>query len=161
MEIIKTISIFCVAFILAGCAGSTYTPSVNNSTPQDDATVKLAEAAAAISQSLTDLNAIEKASKPPINDKVLAYPTSSDMNQLASIDWSGPIEPLLQRISGMCDYKLRVIGTRPPIPVLVTLSARNTPIGYLIRDADFQAASKAKIEVYPGIHVIELRYAKS
>lgn len=127
-------------------------------TQSDPATVKLAEAATAISQSLTELKGMEKATLPPVNKKYLAYPTSSDMMNPVSIDWSGPIAPLLQRVAWMCGYKLRVIGSRPAIPVLVTISAKNTPVGYIIRDANFQAGTRASVQVYPGIRVIELRY---
>lgn len=126
----------------------------------DDAAVQLAEAASSVSQSLTDLTALEKAASPPINCKCLAYPTSSDLCQLVSIDWSGPIEPLLRRVAWMTNYKLRIIGLRPAIPVLVTIFAKNTPVGYILRDANFQAASKASVQVYPGICVIELRYGR-
>lgn len=129
--------------------------------PADDAEVQLAEAATSISQSLTDLNAMEKTLAPPVNCKCLPYPTSGDMCQLASIDWAGPIEPLLRRISWMTGFKLHVIGARPAIPVLVTISAKNTEIGYILRDANFQAASKASVCVYPGIRVIELRYGRT
>lgn len=155
MRIIKSIVYLCLALTLLGCATRPVTPPVT-----DDASIKLAEAAASISQSLTRLNAIEKAAFP-VREKQLPYPTSYDMNQMVSIDWSGPIEPLLQRISGLCNYKLRVIGRRPAIPVLVTLSARDTPVGYIIRDANFQAGKKAVVAVYPAIRVIELRYARS
>lgn len=147
-----------LAFILAGCS------CMRDRTPYiavDNSNAKLAEAAASISRSLTDLNAIEKASRPPINAKVLAYPTGGDMDQIASIDWVGPIEPLLARIANMCNYSLHVIGARPAVPVLVTISAKNTPIGYLIRDANFQAGSRASVVVYPGVRIIELRYARA
>lgn len=151
---------------LIGCSSTTPVTSTNSvptsvNPPADDAAIQLTEAATSISQSLTDLTSIEKAIAPPINCKRLPYPTSSDMNQLVSIDWSGPIEPLLRRIALMCDYKVRIIGRRPAIPVLVTISAKNTPVGYIIRDANFQAASKAGVWVYPGIRTIELRYGRA
>lgn len=163
MRIIKLLLIISVTFILFGCCCNCPPPTPIPSSlnpPADDASVQLAEAAASISQSLTDLTALEKAASPPINCKCLPYPTSSDLCQLASIDWSGPIEPLLRRISWMMNYKLRIIGLRPAIPVIVTIFAKNTPIGYILRDANFQAASKASVQVYPGIRVIELRYGR-
>lgn len=156
MDTAKIISL-ALGILLAGCA-STHTQT---SPADDDATVKLAEAASSISQSLSDLKGMEKATMPPINNKNLPYPTSYDMGQPISVDWSGPIEPLLQRIAWMNNYHLRVIGSRPAIPVLVTISAKNTPLGYVIRDANFQAGTKASVNVYPGIQVIELRYGKA
>ncbi len=154
----KSALFLCATLVLSGCTANPPPPAAPVG---DDATVKLAETASAISQSLTNLDAIEKNSAPPINNKLLPYPTSNDMMQPVSVDWSGPIEPLLRRIAGLCNYSLRVIGMSPAIPVLVTISAKNTPVGYVIRDANFQAMSKASVLVYPGIHVIELRYGKS
>lgn len=149
------------SILIAGCSTTTSTNNNNTANIPDDAAIKLAEAATSISQSLTDLKAIEKASAPPVNNKQLPYPTSYDMNQLASVDWSGPIEPLLQRIASVSGYKLRTIGRRPAIPVLVSIDARNTPIGYIIRDTNFQAGTKATVNVYPAIKIIELRYGKA
>lgn len=166
MENIKQILFAGIALFLVGCATPASYTAVPAPTslqpPADDAAVQLAEAASAVSQSLTDLNAMEKTMSPPVNCKPLPYPTSSDLYQPVSIDWSGPIEPLLRRITWMlCDYKLRIIGIPPPVPVLVTISAKDTPVGYILRDANFQAASKATVAVYPGIHVIELRYGRT
>lgn len=163
MSIIKLILITTLTLFLGGCCCNNPPPTplpTSLNPPADDAGVQLAEAASSISQSLTDLTALEKAASPPINCKCLPYPTSSDLCQLASIDWSGPIEPLLRRIACMTNYRLRVIGLRPAIPVLVTIFAKNTPIGYILRDANFQATSKASVQVYPGICTIELRYGR-
>lgn len=155
-----------IALLLVGCSsvnpGKNVPIPTSLQPPADEASVQLAEAATSVSQSLTDLNAMEKTMSPPVNCKPLPYPTSSDLYQPVSIDWAGPIEPLLRRITWMlCDYKLRIIGLPPPIPVLVSISAKDTPVGYVIRDANFQAASKATVVVYPGIHVIELRYGRT
>jgi len=125
----------------------------------EDASVRLVETATAVSQSLNDLKAIEKASHPPLNGKFLSYPTSYAMTELVSVDWSGPIQPLLQRIARMSRHKLRIIGQSPASPVLVTVMARNTPLGYILRNADWQAGTKANVFVYPAIRTIELRYA--
>ena len=151
--------------LLVGCSTtqnlpSSITPSSISPKSNDTAAIQLAEAASSISQSLNELKTIEKASNPPI--KPLPYPTSSGLEKIiASVDWSGPIEPLLARIAKLADYKLEVIGHRPAIPVLVTISSQNTPLSYIVRNADLQAGIKANIAVYPGIQTIELRYAKN
>lgn len=165
MDTIKSIFLLCIFLGLVGCSTCCQQPaatplpaSVNP--PGDDASIQLAEAATDISHSLTELNAMEKTMSPPINLKCMPCPSGADLCPPVSIDWSGPIEPLLQRISWMICYKLRVIGMRPALPVLVTISAKDTPVGYIVRDANFQAASKASVYVYPDIHVIELRYGR-
>jgi defect in organelle trafficking protein DotD len=159
----KKITAVLLVSLLTGCSTtqnlpSSITPSFNPKS--DDAAVKLAEAASSVSQSLNELKTIEKASSPPI--KPLPYPSASGLEKIiASVDWSGPIEPLLERIAKLANYRFEVIGHRPAIPVLVTISSQNTPLSYIVRNADLQAGIKANIAVYPGIHTIELRYAKN
>jgi defect in organelle trafficking protein DotD len=148
--------------LLSGCASqnlpNSTSPAIN--AHSDDASIKLAEAARSVSQSLNELKELEKASSPPLS-KPLPYPSSSGLEKtIASVDWSGPIEPLLQRIAKLAHFRLQIIGKHPAIPVLVTISSENTPLNYIIRNANLQAGEKANIIVYPGIKTIELRYAK-
>lgn len=125
----------------------------------DDAGIQLAEAARSVSQSLNELKSLEKTASPPV--KPLPYPTASGLEKIiASVDWSGPIEPLLHHIAKLANFRLEIIGHHPAIPVLVTISEQNTPLNYIIRNANLQAGNRANIAVYPGIHTIELRYVK-
>ncbi len=156
---IRSILSLCLVLLLTGCAT---TPKPPVTPAPDDTVVGLAEAASSVSQSLSDLRAVEVSASPPINNKRMPYPTSYDMNaERVSLDWSGPIEPVLRRIANMKNYQFRVIGTRPAIPVLVTVMAKNTPLGYVLRDLNFQAGNKASLWVYPGVRIIELRYGKA
>jgi defect-in-organelle-trafficking protein DotD len=159
----KKITVALLVSLLSGCSTQNLPNSVAPAihTRSDDASVKLAEAARSVSQSLNELKALEKASSPPIS-KPLPYPSSSGLEKIiASVDWSGPIEPLLKRIAKLAHYRLELIGYHPAIPILVTVSSQNTPLGYIIRDINLQAGEKANILVYPGIKTIELRYAKN
>lgn len=130
-------------------------------TPGDEATVKLAEAAVSISQSLHDLAAVEEASTPGYyNYKMLPHVTPHNMPGTVSVDWSGPIEPLLRRLASLSGYHLNVMGRRPAIPVIITLYTRERSIAYVMRDVAFQALHKAKVLVYPATHTIELLYMR-
>lgn len=159
----KKITVVLFVGLLSGCATQNLPDSVTPTlhTRSDDASVKLAEAASSVSHSLNELKALEKASSPPIS-KPLSYPGSSGLEKIvASVDWSGPIEPLLKRIVKLAHYRLERIGHHPAIPILVTISSQNTSLGYIIRDINLQAGEKANILVYPGIKTIELRYARN
>ncbi len=159
----KKIIVALFVSLLSGCATQNLPDSVTPAihTRSDDASVALAEAARSVSQSLNELKALEKASNPPLS-KPLPYPSSSGLEAIiASVDWSGPIEPLMKRIARLAHYRLEQIGHHPAIPILVTISSQNTSLGYIIRDINLQAGEKANILVYPGIKTIELRYAKN
>jgi defect-in-organelle-trafficking protein DotD len=151
-----------LGFLLSGCStkSSIVPTSSNDRQIRIDAEAKLAEAAASISNSLTELASIEKSNQ---KTSKLRSPVDSEMvgmNQLTSIDWSGPVEPLVRKLAGLCNYQLKVLGTEPGIPVLVSITAKDMTVSDILRNINFQCASKANIEIYPASRIIELRYTK-
>lgn len=154
----KIVMMFIVSAMLVGCAGTLRKPPVNN--PSDDATIKLAEAAVSVSDSMLEMARIEKVIIPPSKDNTLTIPNAYNMQARASVDWSGPIEELTARIAKAAHFKLRVLGQVPAVPVLISLSIKDVSLAELLRDIDYQAGRKADIHVYPNSQVVELRYAK-
>jgi defect-in-organelle-trafficking protein DotD len=122
------------------------------------ARTKLAEAALSTSDSLNQLAAMEKVGAPRTK---LAQPLDADrigLGGLASVDWTGPIEPLVLKLANAGNYKFRAVGKNPSIPVLVAVYASNMPLADILRDANLQAGKKADVVVYPNNRLIELRY---
>jgi len=160
----KTGSLITASLLSALLVGCQSKPKIDFSSVDDDrrtAEVKLSSAAVSVSKSLAELAEIERASHPPVK---LLSPVDADMigmGQLTSIDWSGPIGPLAKKIAAACKYKLKVLGTSPSIPILVSIVAKDTPLADILRDANFQCGNKANIVVYPASKIIELRYVKS
>lgn len=155
----KIVSLMIISAILGGCASPTFkkTP-INN--PSDDANIKLAEAATAISTSMMEMAKVEKIITPPTKDNTLTIPNAYNLQARASVDWSGPIEELTARIAKAAHYRLRVLGKAPAVPVLISLTTKDESLAELLRDIDYQAGKKASIHVYPNSQVVELRYAK-
>lgn len=142
--------------ILIGCTPPPEPPKVEPSS------VSLAEASYSVSRSLVSLAATAQASHPPPCDLAPGpNPASYGMGGLATIDWSGPIEPLVRQIAKVTNYRVRVLGTEPAIPVLVTIFDKNMMIGDILRDVGYQGGRRATVVVYPESQVIELRYAKN
>ncbi|CAM2917938.1 type IVB secretion system lipoprotein DotD [Legionella worsleiensis] len=154
----KIVIMFIAAAMLTGCAGTLRKPPVNN--PSDDATIKLAEAAVSVSDSMLEMARIEKVITPPGKDNTLTIPNAYNMQARASVDWSGPIEELTARVAKAAHFKLRVLGQVPAVPVLISLSLKDVSLAELLRNIDYQAGKKANIHVYPNSQVVELRYAK-
>ncbi len=123
---------------------------------------QLAAAAVSVDKSLQELSAIKIATHPQVRLGNPINPKRLGMEQLSSINWTGPIEPLLQKIAAASHYKLKVLGVAPAIPIIVAVDAQNEPLADILRDVTFQAQNKAGIVVYPGKtaagRVIELRY---
>jgi len=150
------IIIFFITMLVAGCA----TPP-GPSPPPDPISTSLAEAGYSVSRSLVDLAETAQASHPVPDVGPPPNPASYGMAGLATIDWSGPIEPLVRQIAKVSNYRVRVLGTCPAIPILVTIYDKNRMIADILRDVGFQAGRRATLVVYPESRVIELRYARN
>jgi defect-in-organelle-trafficking protein DotD len=169
------VKIFLVAslfFLLTGCedehakivnlhlkyitTNSAPEPSVNR-----NAQYQLAETATSVGHSLQTLSAIQVATHPGTKMPQAPNPESIGMAQVSSIDWTGPVEPLLKKIADASQYHVRVLGKRPAIPVIVAVSANNEALANILRDTTYQVAKKATIKLYPSSRIIELRYFPS
>ncbi len=153
----KIIAVVLGCVVLAGCMYQKTAPMPASS---DHAAVKLAEAADSVSNSLNELARIQAEATPAIKGPhELPDPSTLGLRQVGTVDWSGPIEPLLEQIAQSMSYRMRVIGRRPKVALIVTISVKNTAMATILRDIDYQATNKAFVAVYPQTRVIELRYA--
>lgn len=139
-----------------GCMVSPYDPPEPQ--PSDPAAYKLAEAATSVSSSLTTLEGINKAENPQYQKK-LPSANSFGMYQLTSIDWTGPVGPIVSKIARVANYRLSVLGNPPAIPVIIAIHAENLSLGEILRNIDYQAGQQAYIYVNARTRTIELRYA--
>ncbi|MDR1057018.1 MAG: type IVB secretion system lipoprotein DotD [Coxiellaceae bacterium] len=148
--------------VLVGCGTEPkiYIADNYDKRSQHAAAEKLTETALSVNKSLAELAEIERASHPHARIPSPMDPDIIGMNQLASIDWHGPIVPLAKKIAEAAKYKLNILGTPPGIPILVSISAKDTPLADILRDAHFQCGNKANIVVYPASKIIELRYVR-
>ena len=154
--------IICALFSLAGCTGgASQVKATNQQLPPDPAIAKLAEAAKSSSHSALSLAEIELAVSPPPPDYLPIDPASYGMANLVSVDWAGPIAPIVQRIANASGFQMKTFGTEPAVPLLVFVQVKNKPLGDVLRDVGYQVHSKASLVVYPNTRVIELRYAEA
>ena len=155
----KLLLIIAAVILLAGCRTTTFMkPPIND--PSDDASIKLAEAAVSVSDSMMEMARVEKVITPPNKDNTLTIPNAYNLQARASVDWSGPIEELTLRIAKAGHFTLRVLGKTPSLPVLISLNIKDESLAEILRNIDYQAGQKAYLHVYPNSQVIELRYAK-
>jgi defect in organelle trafficking protein DotD len=119
---------------------------------------QLAEAAVSVGKSLQQLASIELALHPKSKLRPAMNPRAIGMSEGTSINWTGPVEPVLQKIARAGRYKLRVLGYKPAIPIIVSVYEENKPLATILRDVTFQVIKQANITVYPASRVIELRY---
>lgn len=116
---------------------------------------KLTEVADSVDRSLAELAAIER-TRTPSNKKLVAIKNARLNSQTVTIDWNGPVAPLLKKIAKLTGCRFKLLGKEPSIPVLVAVSGRDLPADDLLRSIDLQCGNRAKIVVRGS--VIELRY---
>ena len=153
----KLIMLLIACIHVTACSSYTHKPPYND--PSDDATIKLAEAATSVSDSMLEMAKTEKVLIPSQMDNIITIPNASNLQMHASVDWSGPIVELTSRIAKASQYNLRILGQEPAIPILVTVRSQDKSLGDILRNIDYQVGNKASIHVYPKQKVIELRYA--
>ncbi len=168
MKISKLILLLPVVIALSGCSKTIhmkYSYITANSAPVNavdrNAQSQLAETSASTSKSLQQLSAMQMAVHPKAKLAAPLNPKRLGMTQITSLNWNGPIEPLLRKIADASHYKLHVLGTKPAIAVLVSIDAHNQTLAEILRNATYQVEKKAAVKVYPGRHIIELRYYRS
>lgn len=163
---IKQLSLVLLSLALVGCGTPRHKLVLQYITAKSapvqsvdkNSQMELAEAAVSVGKSLQEMAAIDIATHPtskmgpPLNPKLIG------MSQQTSINWTGPVEPLLQQIADAGNYKLHILGNAPPIPVIVQVLADNEPLSEILRNVRYQVVKKARIKLYPVARVIELRY---
>lgn len=152
----KLITITTICLALCSCV--TQPPPSNK---MDTTDTSLAQASYSVSRSIVSLSETAQAAHPLPKLDPPPSPDTYGMGGLTSVDWSGPVEPLLCQIAQATNYRLRVLGTRPGIPVLVSIYAKNMMMADILRDVGYQCGRRAAVVVYPESRVIELRYAKN
>jgi len=125
------------------------------------AQAQLAEAAQSVNQSMQQISAIQIATNPDVKMPKPVNPVAVGMAQQTSLDWTGPVQPLLKKIASASGYNVRVLGKAPAIPVIVSINANDEVLANILRDTTYQVAKKARIKLYPQSKTIELRYLSS
>lgn len=167
----KSLLLIPLVIMLAGCASDSkkfvdlnlnYLPS-NSAPAQSDATAQaqIAQAADSVNSSLQQLSAVEKASHPRAKIAPPKDAKAIGMAQVVSLNWNGPVQPLVKQIASASHYRVSVIGKKPAVPVIVTLNAKNQTLAEILRNVTFQVQAHANISVYPAKRLIELSYYNS
>jgi defect-in-organelle-trafficking protein DotD len=153
------------AVILSSCTKTenlnyTYLPTSETPVEATSANTQklLASNSEEVKHSMDELSAIQKTLYPNVDLKKPINARAARLSQRVSIDWAGPVEGLLNQISKLTGYKVKVLGVKPSIPAIVSLSMKNVTVADVLRNAALQVVKKADIVVYPSNNVIEMRY---
>ncbi len=159
----KRILMSCMVLFIAGCSGYK-TPSGRLMYGDKDLVVaenKLAAAAESVSQSLAELAEIEKNLHPHGHKNIDSnLPKVFELEQLISLDWNGPVDNLMKYLAKSMGYRYRILGKLSGTPILITLSAKNSTVGEVLKNINLQCGHKANVVVDVKNKTLELRYIK-
>ncbi|MFA6279413.1 MAG: DotD/TraH family lipoprotein [Bdellovibrionales bacterium] len=161
MTIIRTIPMMALlgaGVLVAGC-GVTTTSMTPVATEPDVVSVRLAQAAEKASKALDTLSGIEQYREPqlPAPDDFSSAPPA--LTQLISIQWSGPIDQILQTLASRASMSYKVVGSPSGVPLLVNLDVYQKPLIEALHDLGLQAGRRADVSVNSNNNSIEIRYA--
>ena len=121
----------------------------------------LAEAAATVSRSISQLAQLQRAKNPGLYKPVAQQPLTKQTSKLATVKWTGPVEPLLKQMANRTGLKFNTLGQKPSSPIIVTLDVKQLPVAEIVKNVAYQAQNHASIHVDASKEVIELRYLHS
>ena len=124
----------------------------------DPVALRLSAAVDKASSALQTLASVEQARNPGVS---LQMPPSApqELRRIVSVDWTGPIEPIAKSLAARAGYQMQVNGDRPPVPVVVSVMAREKSVVEVLRDIGLQAGQRADVVVDPNRRLVELNYA--
>jgi defect-in-organelle-trafficking protein DotD len=124
----------------------------------DPVALRLASAVDRASAALQTLASVEQARNPGVAVQSVPF-APQELRRTVSVDWVGPIEPVVRRLTDRAGYQMQINGDVPPVPVVVTIRAEEKSVVEVLRDIGLQAGRRANIAVDPDRHVVELNYA--
>ena len=151
----KTLGFLTLA-ALAGCAEPRVVVPV--ATDPDLVSVRIAQATEKASRALDTIAGIEQQRTPvaPMEDYASAPP---QLTQLVTLKWAGPLDQVIKTLAAHAGMQVRVKGSTPPVPLVVTVDAYQQPLIELLHDLGLQAGKRADLTVDAPSGVIEIHYA--
>ena len=134
-----------------------HTALKDSSHDEQASNAKLVEVSTGVSQSLRELAKIQRSvhNVQHVSDDPKMLQVA--LPQRTTIDWTGPVDRFMEKIAHTAGLRYRVVGTPPPVPIIVSVNKRDVRMGDLIRDVAYQVQNQAIIMVTKD-KVIELRY---
>jgi defect-in-organelle-trafficking protein DotD len=153
---------------LAGCGGELsddYSPTasvVKNLLPDapkgtNDTELALSEAARAATASLQKLAQLQASAQAPL-DNSFRQEFAIELSGLATVEYTGPFEPLIKQIANTANVSVNSIGNPTATAIIVSLKAEATPLAEIIQNIAYQVRNHAKVAYNTDRKVIEIIY---
>lgn len=118
----------------------------------------MAEAADKASNALETLAAVEQAKSPGVAVEPI-HNAPEELERAMTVNWVGPPDQISKMMADRAGYDFLTVGSRPPVPLVVNIDARNERVIDILRDIGLQLGVRADIKVDSVRKIIELHYA--
>ena len=118
----------------------------------------LAEAALSVSRSLGQLAEMQRAKNPDLYRALPQQPLTKDSAKLASVKWTGPVEPLLEQMAKKSGMRFLTQGQKTATPIIVSIDVKQTSVADIIKNIAYQAQNHAAVMIDPKEGSINIRY---
>lgn len=123
----------------------------------DKISLMLADAADRSSTALQTLAAIEQQRTPNIAQAPIEN-APPELMRAITLNWVGPVEPVLKALADRASYGFQVVGNAPPVPPIVTVKVENKPVIEVLRSIGLQMGTRADVTVDGGGRMVEIHY---
>lgn len=161
MSLLSSKTVLCcgaaaLALGLSACARNLPNPQLV--VEPENVTMRLAQAADRAASALDTLAAIEQV-RTPTELPPLAASAPVELRRSVTVNWIGPVEPLMRQLADRASYRLIETGNAPETPLIVSVNVRNQPVIETLRDVGLQMGNRAHVRVDANQRTIELSYA--
>ena len=114
-----------------------------------------------VDQSLNDAANVIMADLARLTGSYQSYDAShatSPLQERMNLRFEGPLQEALGRVCAQIGYRLVIVGTPRPAPVLVHVQARETPVLHILRELGLQTGPYEQIRVVEEGRFIELTW---
>lgn len=112
----------------------------------EPAELHLTDAALRAERALTGLHRIRAARDPGLGGE-LPRIVEPELLERISLEWIGPLTTLLEELAAGAGYGFVEAGPRPAVPLVVSVSAEDEALIFVLRDVGLQAGSGVLVVV--------------
>ena len=160
----RRMAVAAAAVLVAGCVTDGGPPGMPPGMPAvssggaDLAEARLVAAALRAEAALSGLRRALAAERP-LDDAPAPRLVPEALARRVSLDWTGPLETLVERLADEAGYRFEAAGAVPVRPVIVEIDAESRPLIALLRDAGIQAGAAGLLVVDASRDVVRLDWA--
>lgn len=143
--------------LLSGCAWFRAQPEpARQVAPGQDAVAQqLAEAAGRAEAALGRLSRMET-TRDPIVWAEAPEIVPDELMQQVSLDWTGPLGALAERLAQLSGYAYREVGADAVVPVMVDVRSVERPLIAVLREVGHQGGTRVKVVVDARRRIVEV-----